>query len=415
MARYTRSGMAPATRPPYLKSTEYIAALDGVRALAILLVLQGHTFGIGWTLAGTESALWVDHLALALSRAGWIGVDLFFVLSGFLITGILLDSRDAPSYFRSFYARRTLRIFPLYWGFLAAVLLIPSHRIALDFSSVAQHPVVYCTYLINVFWTIRPIEIPFAWSTGHFWSLAVEEQFYLLWPAVVRALGRRRLVIVCLALVVACPLLRALLVSGLAARWVTHQGPNMLMPARMDTFALGALLAIAARTPGVLERVVRRARAVMPLVGGGLVALFTRDRLLALAPWVSTVGFSLLALLFAWLIGSTLVAAPGSLRRRAFEYPWLRFLGRYAYGLYVFHVPLAYWLGSQVRVYGGLAPIGGSHIPAGIAFFVVAGSLSIAVAWLSWHLYESRFLRLKRFFPYGEKRPEVGEPRRVAV
>lgn len=395
--------MVPAPQLPRLQSTEHIAALDGVRALAILLVLQGHTFGVGWVLAGPESALWVDRIALSLSRAGWIGVDLFFVLSGFLITGILLDSRDSPSYFRSFYARRTLRIFPLYWGFLAMVLLIPRHRIALDFSSVAQHPVVYFTYLINLCWTIRPMEIPFAWTTGHFWSLAVEEQFYLVWPFAVRSLGRTRLVIVCWALVVACPLLRALLVSGMLADWVTLQAANMLMPARMDSFAVGALVAVAARTPGVLERVARRTRVAVPLLVGGLVALFVRYRLRALAPWVATVGFSLLALLFAWLIASTLTAAPGSLRRRVFEHRWLRFLGRYAYGLYVFHVPLAYWLGGRVRAYGGLAPLAGSHIPAGIAFFVVAGGLSVGVAWLSWQFYESPLLRLKRFFPYEAK------------
>ena len=154
----------------------HIAALDGVRGLAIILVLIVHLTNSSYS--HTRSTLL--NAAIAFCSFGWIGVDLFFVLSGFLITGILYDTVDSPSFFLNFYARRFLRIFPLYYGSLAALLIL-SGTLGIDWQGSEY---ILLGYLQNV----PPLNLHLTPTvhryTAHFWSLAVEEQFYLLWPCI---------------------------------------------------------------------------------------------------------------------------------------------------------------------------------------------------------------------------------------
>src|SRR6185503_19750329 len=159
-------------------SRSHVPSLDGIRGLAIAIVLvHNGTF----ILHGSHATL--PKVAAAVAAAGWLGVQLFFVLSGFLITGILLDSRTRPQFFRTFYTRRTLRIFPLYYAFLASALfIVPLLANVPDWHATAlRNQVFYWTYTSN--WA-NPLgyAIP---GLSHFWSLAVEEQFYLFWPVVV--------------------------------------------------------------------------------------------------------------------------------------------------------------------------------------------------------------------------------------
>jgi peptidoglycan/LPS O-acetylase OafA/YrhL len=379
----------------------HVPALDGVRGLAILLVLIVHFQSFShesWT-----GGNFIDRAVLRVANVGWIGVDLFFVLSGFLITGIVYDARNGDGYFRNFYARRALRIWPLYYGLLVIVFivfpLIP--RAGLDASLGDQ--IWYWFYLQNWRPALQPglVENFFHSATSHFWSLAIEEQFYLVWPAVVLLLSRRKLMLVCAATVAFSFAFRCALRAGgadpeLAFRWT---------PARMDTLAVGALLALAARSPVDWERVLRW-RLPVGLAAAALVGvLFVGGRGLNTDDLgVQTAGYTALAMMFGALLVSVVTAGSGAPLKRFFVHNLMTTLGRYSYGLYVVHLPICVFLRWRVDERGGLPLLGGMQLPATIAFFAVAGAASFAIAWLSYNLYERRFLQLKSRF-YGSARP----------
>jgi peptidoglycan/LPS O-acetylase OafA/YrhL len=208
----------------------HIPSLDGVRGVAILLVLLFHFKDY---LIGPEMLQGALGLAGYL---GWAGVDLFFVLSGFLITRILLAARSNEGYFSSFYTRRFFRIFPLYYAVLFLIFLGPWSVIAGVLPPVSDH-VWYWTYLSN--WSIM-LKSANPQGVGHFWSLAVEEQFYMAWPLLVWWLDGRALFRVTVALCAAAPLWRIVLISK-------HWDPEWIYRntfSRMDTLLVGAAVAI---------------------------------------------------------------------------------------------------------------------------------------------------------------------------
>jgi peptidoglycan/LPS O-acetylase OafA/YrhL len=174
-----------------LERREYIPAFDGLRAVAIIGVLLFH-------LGGTTFSV------------GWTGVILFFVLSGYLITGILLDAKGSGGYFRNFYIRRALRIFPAYYLVLlltAATIYIVAPTSPV-FGPGAFEWNYFIFYVQNYWLGIQAYQTPLAGILGHTWTLAIEEQFYLIWPAIVYFLGRRALVVFCIALLVLSPIVR---------------------------------------------------------------------------------------------------------------------------------------------------------------------------------------------------------------
>jgi peptidoglycan/LPS O-acetylase OafA/YrhL len=380
-----------------------VAVLDGVRGLAALTVLLYH-------FVPQTSA---DPLSRALGKAaevGWCGVDLFFVLSGFLITGILLDARERPHYFRNFYARRSLRIFPLYYGTLAAVFLLTplviraaglervlTERLGVyydEFKYLQAHQLRFWLYATNVSWPGHGIPDNMYYFLGHFWSLAVEEHFYLVWPAVVLAAGPRRLPAVCVAFVLA-PL--ALRVFATTDRLPLEC--YVSTPFRTEGLAVGGLLAVLARSPGGLSRLARPARWVAFAAFAALAAGFAWEGTLSVSRrFTLTAGLSLFAVGFGAFLVLSSTAPAGSLLARVMGGRVLRFFGKYSYALYVYNrllmLPvkrlapadrLSAWLGAPLL--GSLA-----HTAIGIGVTVV-------VAWLSWHLYEKHFLKLKRYFP----------------
>jgi peptidoglycan/LPS O-acetylase OafA/YrhL len=367
-----------------------IPALDGVRGLAILGVMACHFATAGWpnTVTGRVAFRAVD--------AGWAGVDLFFVLSGFLITGILLDAKAAPHYFRNFYMRRVLRIFPLYYGFL--VLIFWGLPFVLPFTpamgAITTHQGWLWCYGTNLFmgakgtWFFEKDWL----KLGHFWSLAIEEQFYLGWPLVVFLFSRRTLIGVCLGCL-AFSLAARILLVGLDAPKICAE---IMTPCRFDALAAGALGVLLLR--GQQEHLFRRARAAACLLALGIVVIgFSRRTWDATDPVVQTIGYSVMDLFFAALLILCVAPSQPNWLARFFSQPALKWFGAYSYAIYVFHVPL-------MPLFDKLFPVEELGLRLGSAYFgvvahaILAAAISSLLAFGSWHLYEKHFLKLKKYF-----------------
>jgi len=386
-----------------------LPALDGLRGIAVLLVMVYH-FSSAWPFA--DSLL--DAAYARASAVGWVGVDLFFVLSGFLITGILYDSRERAGYFTSFYARRVLRIFPLYYAFVLLVLPLAAQLIAANPARVlaifGASREWYLGYAVNFMVALHGWKSTVL-QTAHLWSLAVEEQFYLLWPPLVLLLSRRALLRTSAALVVLALLARVALRLGGAG-----EVPAYVLPfARMDALLLGAMVALAVREMGSVAPLARRAPRV--LAASGMVAGVTLGaapaRVSWASPWVQTIGLTAIAVFFAALL-VTAVAAPETSRwGRALRAPSLRTFGKYSYALYIFH-PLVVAV-LQATGWGAdrFAALGvGTQVGVHLMFTAFATLVSLGVAWLSWNLMEKHFLRLKHRFA---TRPKAAEPELAPV
>lgn len=374
------------------RSGKHIPALDGVRGFAILLVLLYHSSFFG----GSRSPHVVDVTVRQMFSFGWAGVDLFFVLSGLLITGILLDSRDSPYYYRSFYARRVLRIFPLYFAFLASVLwILPLVReMEPSFATFRQEQVWYWTYLFN--WRVASEGWPDFRPLGHFWSLGVEEQFYLFWPLVVMLFRRQTLARICVGLILGSLALRIWLVFG---GWSV--AAYVLTPGRLDALAMGSLLAIWVRNPAthpVLARHAPRLLLVCVLTIGAVFLIHG-----SFWPWGTvtlTLGLSLATLASASLLATVLLRPDLNCLARIFRSPGMRFLGKYSYGIYVVHHPLVFFLGRSRLRASDWPQWGDTEVLGTFIVMAIGIGLSIAIALLSWNLLEAPFLRMKRHFPY---------------
>jgi peptidoglycan/LPS O-acetylase OafA/YrhL len=367
----------------------FTPALDGIRGIAIILVLFHHL-----TLYRPTRGL--DGWIASVPLIGWSGVDLFFVLSGFLITGILIDARSSERYFSSFYARRTLRIFPLYYlvVFVSLVVLplVPAwHQVMVGMDAPPpQWP--YWSYLTN-----------FAVAERDFrhgildvaWSLAIEEQFYIVWAAVVWLCPPRWLGALCAALVLGAPLARVGAVAGGAEPVAVY----VLTWYRADALATGALLAWLARR-GWMPWLASIAPRVAIGALAGLVAVVVIDGdTWWWGPWMQRVGFSLLAITGAAMLVAAVAKPPGSLWPRMLSANWLRAFGKYSYCLYLIHLPVMRLVRTFVLPEDQFAAFG-SPWAGQLVFYALATIPAFAVAWLSWRVFEGPILKLKNRFPY---------------
>ncbi len=382
--------------PPRSKFSGHLPALDGVRGLAILMVLLYHF--VAQTTATSRMEAVVNR---ALSY-GPLGVDLFFILSGFLITGILYDSRADPSYFRSFYMRRVLRIFPLYYVVLAVVFLLLPLIPALHGSEIVrlrEHQAWAWLYGVNVYlslqggWVLSYIE--------HFWSLAVEEHFYFVWPLVVWLLGGRPRVLMGAALGITASCFAGHVAASLAG--VNGIVTTVFTPFQLDALCLGGFFAVYARQPGG-EAGIRRL--IVPMAGVALAALlaqFSVHRFTDLElPVMRSLRSGMFRLLLAALLLQALVVPAASLLSRFFRCGPMVALGKYSYGLYVYHHFFSYYFTRHGTEFA-LARLVGSHALA-VAIQAVGGmAVSTLIAWLSYELFEKHFLRLKRFWPSAKE------------
>jgi peptidoglycan/LPS O-acetylase OafA/YrhL len=378
-------------------STGHIRVLDGLRGLALLAVMLYHFTASELILKATG----VGAKVQSALGAGWCGVDLFFVLSGFLITGILLDAKGSQNYFKSFYIRRVLRIFPLYYGVILLVFIgsrIPAVSHLFGFDKFTASLGWVCAYLSNFVVAARHNKNAFG-PLNHFWSLAVEEHFYMVWPALVWLCTRRQLAITCSVFVVGALLLRC----AIAFHNSVSYAPYMVTPCRVDGLALGALLALIVRSSLRVEDV----RTWAWWLGGISIILvlalgFIRgqDGFNHYGRTMMTIGFSLFAIFFTSVIALAVSANPTSYARRALEFGPLMAVGRYSFAMYVLHM-------ACLRPFReNLFPVDwmNSHFHSpnlSILLFAISASVATFVlAWLSWHVYEQNFLKLKRLFPY---------------
>jgi peptidoglycan/LPS O-acetylase OafA/YrhL len=374
---------------------KYEPTLDGIRGVAILLVLLSHRV---WVFRATP----LTHWFLPAMTFGWCGVDLFFVLSGYLITGILIRTKKARNRATSFYARRFLRIFPIYYLALIGILMIAPHsgwlRSVLPYNTTRGR-IAYFAYLQNF--------LPMLWRPsaanilGHFWSLAVEEQFYIIWPFIVWNISPKNLIRLCVigtagALVFS---------SAIVWRFGPHLWMDILPVTRGAGLLVGSGLAALLSTRGHIPRHLLFS---MAAIGASVIAFiafadpaeFTNTDA---GPYMYTIGISGLALLSGALVASSNYSVP--FFTAALNAPWLKSFGKYSYGIYVYHLPLFFFLDySLPTLFGFVAPLRTAYA---LPYVAVTIGICFALAWLSYNLFESRLLALKSHFDPIYSQPEV--------
>lgn len=362
-----------------MRLARHIPELDGLRAVAILAVLAEHSL----VYSGVEPLV-------RIAAHGWMGVDLFFVLSGFLITGILLDSKALPHYFRNFYLRRALRIWPLYYTSLSTVFFIlPRMSTIFSFSHSIYPLHVYAFYLQNIL-----IQGSIPGTLAVTWSLAIEEQFYIFWPPLVRLLSFERVRTLLIACLFCSPLVRLLLVWRGAPPWFDYT----FTLARLDAIAMGALVAWWVRSPSFTPARLRRWSKLLfgfsafllfglPIfIPGGGTLTTPQHSGLHLVPLYSAVAIGC-----AGLLGLALASDSFRVLGAVFRNSVLRYVGKISYSLYLFHFPVYILCKPWIHSLGLL--------------LVVEHSILLLLSSASWYFFEQPILSLKSHFEKNGMEP----------
>ena len=385
------------TLPP-AENRRFYPALNGLRAVAVLLVFAEH---------------YIDHdNVFPTLHWGWVGVNIFFVLSGFLITGILFDTQTSENRFRNFYARRALRIFPLYYAIiLTAVFLYPIFRWKLyptwvllplylhNFARfLALNSWLHSQGAMDHLISTRPFRDPIGLVMGHFWSLCVEEQFYLIWPFIVFSVkSRTKLRAVCLYGVILILFLRIGAVFFVSKSYLDADLLNRCLPFCMDALLVGAFLALVQRGPEMqfCERFLRPAFYFFLAFGAAGAVLYRVREAHLYSPslhgtFMSTFGFMVINV-FSGMIVLFALQPVGFFYRLLCSKP-LRELGQISYGFYLFHdlfhmeyIALAHRL----------------HLPHSVeagSISVFAFLVTLFLSFLSFHFFEAPILRYKARF-----------------
>lgn len=351
--------------------------MDGLRALAVM---------------GVASAHWYHTYPLGFPAGS--GVLLFFVISGFLITGILMDcwtqgeSSTTRSFaIRNFYIRRILRIFPIYYLVLAGALVLNVENVR---NSIFWH----LSYTTNFYLFAKNEWV--RWIS-HFWSLAVEEQFYLIWPACVFFIPRRLLWKVVILLIVAAPLFRILI----ATLYPDHRMVDILPISCFDSLGIGALLACAMRAKNGCQLASRLSRIMLMVGVPGFLITFYCFRNNIIPNLTGEIFQTFLVMFYGWLVYGTVNGFQGI--GKILELPPMVYLGRISYGIYIFHY-LAPWFIWWLLAHLHFSESEAIGILKNRLFYM--GSLvilTLAASTLSWFLIESPINKYKQYFPYKKK------------
>jgi peptidoglycan/LPS O-acetylase OafA/YrhL len=372
-----------------------IFELDGLRGLAILLVLIWHVGADANTASGHH---WLFYVMDA-SSLFWSGVDLFFVLSGFLIGGILLDVRNSPNYFRAFYVRRFFRIVPIYAVVVGLFYLslaggLPGRIGGSDWLFGPTAPwYAFATFTQNIRFATGAPNLAY-WLSAT-WSLAVEEQFYLVLPAVIWFVSERWLPYVLGSAILAAPLLRLILNLTFSHGKVAS---FTLMPCRADALLLGVAAALLVRRATLWESFkANRSRlmSVWVVLLAGLpvfVLLKAADPLESF--WMSTIGLSWLAFFYLGLLLLGLLYS-GEWLGRILRNSWLRSLGTISYGVYLFHWPVLGLTFAIIRHKRPWAVTSAEHL-----LTLLALALTVAIAAFSWRFFEKHLVKIGHAWKY---------------
>jgi peptidoglycan/LPS O-acetylase OafA/YrhL len=379
---------APASSAKHFHRNE---KLDAWRGLSMVMIFTLHTA------AATALSIQDSNpaLAFALRKFGFItilGLQYFFVFSGCLITRILLDAKGKQHYYRNYYIRRILRIFPLYYAFLFVCLVVgPAifgrHRFLHDFLDIGYKPTCMWFLGTNIWQCLYH-----SWCFGaltHLWSLAVEEHFYLVWPLVVAALPCRHLVRLCTVLILVSTVTRLLV-------WFVWHDPIGLRVntlCNMDCFAAGAICAVLTYTQSE-QRCMRIANKLL-IAGAAIVPFYIY--MSAKHQWFSGVFVSsAAAVVCSGIIMKTLCDANSC---KLFGQQLLKHLGKYCYGLYVLHYPVIH----LVALF--LVPKSWPAAAIFASIFFISWAIVIPIAMLSYHYFEMPFLKLKERFEFASAAP----------
>ena len=358
----------------------YYKNLDGVRAIAALMVVFFHFFHeMSNELSPTLSII------KKIASIGQTGVTLFFVLSGFLITRILINTKDTEGYFKNFYVRRTLRIFPLYYFFLVIYFFVSPLFLTIN-EFHFNDEFYYFTYLQGFART-------FGWDVSgpnHFWSLAVEEHFYLFWPFVIFYVAKKNLGKIILAIIILAILVRVILLNN-------NYSVFLFTFTRIDSLAIGAILALLELKKLLTLKHIKY-----------FIGLFVGLVVVTLLIWILLAGegsnyiqnlrYLLLSLVYFSMLGSLLCIPKEHGVNRLLETRFFQYTGKISYGLYVYH-PLVFMFCVQYL-----------HTDYLILNLIIGTLITYVVAGLSYKYFESQFLRLKKYFEY-KKPNSLSQPK----
>ena len=388
-----------------------VIELDGIRGIAVGMVVIWHYFIVQMQMhAPVRSA---GAYVLAAGRLSWSGVDLFFVLSGFLIGGILLDARTASNFFLVFYTRRFFRIVPIYALLLAMSFLI-STLVKLGIAprlgilvGGALPWLPYILFLQNVWVAHASI-----WGSvllGVTWSLAIEEQFYLTLPLIIRFATSRGLIMLLGAGVLLAPVLRLTVHMLWPNHWLASY---TLMPCRADALLMGVLAAMFMRDLRCREwldghRTSLRCLLLVLVLG---VAVLTKYAAYFMSPGprgtlVDTVGYTWLAAFYVSVLLYVLTFR-GSTLSHCLRWGWLRWLGSIAYGVYLFHYTILYMVYELIR-----SRVLTIHSFSDICVSILAIAVTLVVCWTSWILFEKPLVKMghgsRRYQFRNDSMPDV--------
>lgn len=370
-----------------LRSPQRVPQLDGIRGIAILSVIIWHYSLMFPAAPKTVTAYTVRALSLT-----WSGVDLFFVLSGFLIGGILLDNRQSGNYFQVFYIRRFYRIVPLYVVCLA-VSLIAKRTGYLDLVEIGDFIGLgwYLTFTQNIY---AALHTTLKIGVGQTWSLAVEEQFYLLLPLLIRLFSRKRLLVLLALLVCAAPGIRCLIAAGFPIEASTLAN-YVLLPTRMDALFMGVLCAYAVRNEQTCQWLSDNTRTLYlsQMVLWGIVGVFLVKQWSINTLPMTIIGFTVIAFAYSGFLLIAVTETKGPIRWLTSLTP-LRQVGIWAYCLYLFHglVPVVVFglAGKEIKITSKF----------GLLLLAITAALTFLMAHLSWRYFEAQIMKIGHQWKY---------------